>query len=119
MNAWKLLFAVPIAAAFAMTPQDPPTNDTSVADVVVVRTISELQYTPLNGAMVSVPARNVVEVRLIEDGNEHMRLELVYENGDYSMQTVQGFHLLHNGTGTREVRLVRGASSRMRFPRLP
>ena len=51
--------------------------------------------------------------------SDNIRLELVYENGDYSMQTVQGFHLLQNGNGSREVRLVRGASSRMRFPRLP
>ncbi len=119
MNAWKLLFAVPIAAAFAMTPQDPAPADTAGDDVVTICTIAELQYTPLNGAMVSVPARNVVEVRLIEDRNEHMRLELVYENGDYSLQTVQGFHLIDNGVGAREVRLVRGPAARMRFPRLP
>jgi hypothetical protein len=119
VTTWKLLFAVPIAAAFAMTPQDPPSTDLSVADAVVVRSITELQYTPLHGSPVSVPARNVVEVRLLEDRGEHIRLELVYENGDYSLQTVQGFHLLNNGPSSREVRLVRGTSSRMRFPRLP
>lgn len=119
MNAWKLLFAVPIAAAFAMTPQDPKPTETSGADLVTICTIAELQYTPLHGAPVTVPARNVVEVRLLEDAGEHLRLELVYENGDYSLQTVQGFHLIDNGTGSREVRLVRGPASRMRFPRLP
>lgn len=119
MNAWKLLFAVPIAAAIAMAPQDPQPSDTAIADIVTIRTISELQYTPLGGASVSVPARSVVEIRYMDDRSDNIRLELVYENGDYSMQTVQGFHLLQTGSGSREVRLVRGASSRMRFPRLP
>lgn len=119
MNAWKLLFAVPVVAAIAMAPQDPPSNDAAIADIVTVRTISELQYTPLNGSSVSVPARSVVEIRYMDDRSEHIRLELVYDNGDYSMQTVQGFHLLQTGAGGREVRLVRGASARMRFPRLP
>ncbi len=119
MNAWKLLFAVPIVAAIAMAPQDPKPSDAAIADIVMIRTISELQYTPLGGASVSVPARSVVEVRYMDDRSDNIRLELVYENGDYSMQTVQGFHLLQNGNGSREVRLVRGASSRMRFPRLP
>lgn len=119
MNAWKLLFAVPVVAAIAMAPQDPQSSDPAIADIVTIRSISELQYTPLGGASVSVPARNVVEVRYMDDRSDNIRLELVYENGDYSMQTVQGFHLLQNGTGAREVRLVRGSSARMRFPRLP
>jgi hypothetical protein len=119
VNAWKLLFAVPVVAALAMVPQDPQSNDAAIADIVTVRSISELQYTPLHGASVSVPARNVVEIRYMDDRSDNIRLELVYENGDYSMQTVQGFHLLHSGAGSREVRLVRGASARMRFPRMP
>jgi hypothetical protein len=48
-----------------------------------------------------------------------LRLELLYENGDYSLIQAQGFHLLRNGGSSREVRLVRGKSTRMRFPRLP
>jgi hypothetical protein len=119
VNAWKLLFAIPVVAAIAMAPQDPQSSDPAIADVVTVRTISELQYTPLGGTSVSVPARSVVEIRYMDDRSDNIRLELVYENGDYSMQTVQGFHLLQNGSGGREVRLVRGAASRMRFPRLP
>lgn len=118
MNAWKLLFAVPVVAAIAMAPQDSPSNNADVADIVTVRTISELQYTPIHGASVSVPARNVVEIRYMDDRSDNIRLELIYENGDYSMQTVQGFHLLQTGASGREVRLVRGASARMRFPRL-
>ena len=117
MISWKLLFAVPVVAAVAMAPQEPPSSDP--ADVIVVRTISELQYTPLYGTPVTVSARSVVEVRMMEDRGDHIRLELVYENGDYSLQTVQGFHLINNGASPREVRLVRGASSRMRFPRMP
>jgi len=119
VNAWKLLFAAPIFAAIAMSPQDPKPSGATIADIVTIRTISELHYTPLGGASVSVPARSVVEVRYMDDHGDNIRLELIYDNGDYSMQTVQGFHLLQSGGGSREVRLVRGASSNMRFPRLP
>lgn len=119
MKAWKLLLPVPVIAAIAMVPQDPPPAEPKSADQAAVTSISELQYITLQGTPSVVSARNVVEIRLIEDHAEHIRLELMYENGDYSLIDAQGFHLLRNGPSAREVRLVRGAQARMRFPRLP
>ena len=106
-----------------MVPQDPqpaaPQNPGPPEPTTVV-TISELQYMNQQGAPVSVPARNVVEIRLLEEFEQHIRIELIYDNGDYSLLDTQGFHLLrNNGGSTREVRLVRGKKSNMRFPRLP
>lgn len=115
----KPLLLVPLLAALAMVPQDPPPAPGS-PDPTTVVTMSELQYINQLGVSVSVPARSVVEIRLLEEHEQHIRLELLYDNGDYSLLATQGFHLLrNNGGSTREVRLVRGKKANMRFPRLP
>lgn len=117
MKTWKLLLPVPLVAALAMVPQSPGTQ--APDDPATIATISELQYVNLQGTTASISARNVVEIRLFEDCVDTIRMELVYENGDYSQISAQAVHLLRNGSGTREVKLVRGKLARMRFPRLP
>jgi hypothetical protein len=120
VKAWKLLLPVPVVAALAMVPQDPqpvaaaadPTEQSATAQ------ITELQYVNLQGNPHVVTARQVVEIRFVEDHGEHIRLELLYENGDYSLIHAQAFHLLRNGPSAREVRLVRSKQSKMRFPKL-
>lgn len=119
MNAWKLSLPVLLIAAVAMVPQDPQVADPSLVDQSAVVTVSELHYVNLQGNPTVVPARSVVEIRMLEDHPERIRLELIYENGDYSLIDAQGFHLLRNGPSAREVRLVRGKQARMRFPRIP
>lgn len=116
MKAWKLLLLVPVLAAIAMVPQDPP--PAAEADVTAVVAICELQYVDMQGVRVVVPARNVVEIRFFDDPAPRLRIELTYENGDYSLVDVEAFHLLRSGTSSREVRLVRGKQGRMRFPKL-
>lgn len=118
MKAWKLLFLVPVVAAIAMVPQDPQAEPTPV-DQVAVATICELRYLTRQGTPVVVPARSVVEIRFFDEESDHIRIELLYENGDYSMLDVDGFHLIRGGNSSREVRLVRSKQARMRFPRLP
>lgn len=118
MKAWKLLLPVPFLFALAMVPQNPQNpGDPSLADLVSVVQISELNYVNPQGTTTVVSARNVVEIRLIEEIQQGIRLELFYENGDYSLIDAQAFHLLRNGGSTREVRLVRGKLARMRFPK--
>ena len=119
MKAWTYLLPVPVVAALAMAPQDPQTpGDPALVDQVAVVSLSDLQYTNLQGTPTVVSSRNVVEIRLLEDHAQSIRLELIYENGDYSLIDAQSFHLLRTGNSAREVRLVRGKSTRMRFPRL-
>lgn len=120
MKAWKLVLpALLVAAAVAMVPQDPqaaaqqtPTEHAAIAS------LSDLRYMTLQGTEVVVSARTVVEIRVHEERGEHIRLELLYENGDYSMLDTQGFHLLRNGGTAREVKLVRCKQAAVRFPRL-
>ncbi len=115
VKAWHLALPLPVVAALAMVPQGQgPLPD----DPVAIVSMSELQYVNMQGATVSVSARNVVEIRLLEECLDSIRLELLYDNGDYSLLTAQGMHILRSG-GSREVKLVRGKSARMRFPRLP
>lgn len=116
MKAWKLLIPVPFLFALAFVPQgqnpqEPP------PDLVQVLSIAELNYISQQGVMTTVPARNVVEIRVIEDVAHAIRLELYYENGDYSLIDAAAFHLIRAGGGAREVRLVRGKQARMRFPK--
>ncbi len=118
MKAWKLLLPVPVVAALAMVPQDPQPVAADAVDQAMNATISELQYVNLQGNPHVVSARAVVEIRFVEDHTDHIRLELIYENGDYSLIDAQAFHLLRNGGSAREVRLVRSKQARMRFPKL-
>jgi len=120
VKAWHFLLPVPVVAALAMVPQGPQTaGDPALADQVTVLPITELQYVNAQGTTQAVSARNVVEIRLLEDHEQAIRLELLYDNGDYSLIDAQSFHILRNSGTTREVRLVRGKKTRMRFPRLP
>ncbi|HEX6812599.1 MAG TPA: hypothetical protein VF384_13315 [Planctomycetota bacterium] len=120
MKAWMFVPAVSVAAALAMVPQDPAGPvDPPAADPSAIVSMSELRYTTLQGAAGAVSARNVVEIRLFEDHPHHIRLEMIYENGDYSLIDAQEFHIVRLGGGSREVKLVRGKLARMRFPRLP
>lgn len=118
MKTWKLLLPIPFVVALAMVPQGAQTpGDPSLTDIVSVIPISELNYVNPQGNTTVVNARNVIEIRLLEDVPHGIRLELFYENGDYSLIDAQAFHLLRNGGSTREVKLVRGKQARMRFPR--
>ena len=117
MKHWKLLLVVPVVAALAMVPQGQNPGDPSLTDMTHVVAISELQYITARGTTTNVSARNVVEIRLLEDVAEGIRLELYYDNGDYSMIDAIAFHLLRGGQVTREVKLIRGKQSRMRFPK--
>ena len=122
MKASLLLLSLPLAAALAFVPQDPrgaQDPQPAAAENGVVASLSEMQYIDLQGKTVVVSARNVVEIRVFDDHPQHLRLELVYDNGDYSLIDAQALHLLRNGSSTREVRLVRSGRDGMRFPRLP
>ena len=121
MNAVKatvLILTLPIATAMVMAPQDAAKTQ-KPQDPTAVMTLSEMQYTDLQGKTVVVSARNVVEIRLLGDNDERVRLELLYDNGDYSLIDAQALHLLRNGPSTREVKLVRAKGTDLRFPQLP
>jgi hypothetical protein len=121
-HLWKFVLPVlPIAVLVAMAPQGPEQDATAGTkeEISVQFRFAELQYVDRNGQGHAVPARNLLAVRLLEDGREGMRLEIVYENGDYSLIDAQAFHLLRQGRDVAEVRLVRTSRARVLFPRMP
>lgn len=124
MKAALLFLSLPIAAALAFAPnqapQDPQPNEPqAVQEATSVISLSELQVKDLQGNTSIISARTVVEIRMFDGMTDHIRVELLYENGDYSLIDAQAIHLLRNGGGTRDVKLVRTEQQRMRFPRLP
>ena len=122
VKASLLCLSLPIAAALAFAPapprsaQDP--QEPAPENIKVV-SISELQYVDQQGKKASVSATNVVEIRVFDDHADSVRLELLYDNGDYSLIDAQAMHILRKSGSTRDVRLVRTQRATMRFPRLP
>jgi hypothetical protein len=119
---WKFLLPVPIALGLlAMVPQGPDAAQPGATnnDVASTVRIAELQYVDRAGQTRSVPARSILVLRLLEGAPEGLRLEINYENGDYSLIDVQGFHLLRAGHDQQDVRLIRSRPDHMVFPRLP
>lgn len=120
-TVWKLLLPVPLALGLlAMMPQGTQgSEDAAVrADVQHALQLSQLQYIDLSGKTVALAARNMLEVRLIDNAGEHLRLEIFYENGDYSLIDVQGFHVIRAGQDVQEVRFTRTKKERLIFPML-
>ncbi len=120
MKAALMFLSVPVVAALALAPprpaQDPKAPE---PENIVVMPISSVSYVDMQGKLTNVPATNVVEVRVFDDHAESVRLELLYDNGDYSLIDAQSMHVLRKAGPTRDVRLVRTQRERMRFPRLP
>lgn len=117
-----LLLLVPVAlTTLAMVPSQPqrPTEPAQDEQVSMVR-FSNLAYENLQGTERNVMATLIKELRLLETeaSSGNLRLEILYENGDYSLLEVQGFHLLREGGNTHDVRLVRSPAKAMRLPRL-
>ena len=114
----KVLLPVPFLLLLpAMAIQDPE-KGASIDPQHVVR-LSQLQYVDALGQTQSIPARNMLEVRAVVDAPEGMRLEVFYENGDYSLLDVRGFHLIRAGQDVQEVRFTRTKVERLGFPKIP
>lgn len=108
-----------VGLLLAMMPQGPQgTEEPGLADVSAIVRMSELQYVDSTGKAYAVPSRNVIEVRLLDDRPQGIRLEILYENGDYSLIDAQAVHVLRGGRDVMDVRLVRSKQARIRFPKL-
>ena len=121
MKTWKFLLPVPVLAALvAWSPQDPQAaKGQNPDDVSVVTRVSEVQYVDFQGKTNVVPSRNLLEIRLLDDVPQGIGIEIIYENGDYSLVHAQGFHVLRSGRDLMDVRLVKSKQSNIRFPKFP
>src|SRR5262245_38186858 len=121
MKTWKMLLPVPcVAALVAMMPQRAQgPEDPAVTDVSTILRVSELQYVDLQGKTSVIPSRNVFEVRMLEDMPQGIRLEILYDNGDYSLVDAQALHVLRSGHEPMDIRFVKSSRARSRYPKLP
>ena len=119
MKASLITLALLLAATLAFVPQDPKASAEPAHQDSSVISLSEMQYVDRQGNTRVVPSTQIVEIRVFDDDSDHVRLELLYDNGDYSLIDAQALHILRSGTPTREVRLVRASREHMRFPKLP
>lgn len=122
MKASLLCLSLPIAAALAFAPSPAPVAQNPQdenPEVVNIMPISELQYVTLNGKSETISSTSVVEIRIFNEQTDRIRLELLYDNGDYSLMDVQTMHILRKSGITRDVRLVRSKRNAMRFPNWP
>lgn len=114
-----LLSAIAILGLLAMMPQNPGQDDPAAkADVQRIVPLSQLQYVDLNGKTTALAARSMIEVRLVDDASDRLRLEVFYDNGDYSLMDVQAVHVIRAGQDVQEVRFVRTKKERLQFPLL-
>ena len=127
MNRFKLilpalcLIALPAFAVFTQDPgllQDKKTDKSGGNGVSARVSFGAITYTDAGSQQpVTVLAKGLLEVRLIAIATEGIRLELLYQNGDYSMVKPTSFHFVRKAdAGSYEVLVTRTDIHGMAFP---
>ncbi len=82
---------------------------------------SVLSYANPKGEMVKVMASTITKLWLLTSPRGEMRLEILYENGDYSMIQVTNMDFIRRMPGATAVNvpIVRSGMEGMAFPELP
>jgi hypothetical protein len=81
--------------------------------------VAQVQFSTPQGPQ-AILAETLRELRLIDAGHGALWLEVLYENGDYSLLAPGTFHLIAQGrTPTREVVVSRGSIASLAFPAVP
>lgn len=77
-----------------------------------------LQYTNARGKAVEVPASTITKIWLIADSDGDLRMEIAYENGDFSSLAIGDFHVIRrsNNLASVDVPVVRSDMSGLAFP---
>jgi hypothetical protein len=93
-------------------PEKPVANGTSARVP-----FGTLTYTEPGAPPVSVSAKSLIEVRLIQAPYEGLRVELLFQNGDYSLIKPASFQVQRKTDGNSyEVLVTRTDPSGMAFP---
>lgn len=77
-----------------------------------------LQYTNSSGKVMEIPASTVTKIWLLADTEGGLRMEIAYENGDFSSLQIQDFHVIRRSSklASVDVPVVRTDISGMAFP---
>ena len=110
---------IPVLAAPRVVPQDPapavrqaPFYQESSWNLAV------LQYTNARGDVVEVPARLLTRVWLLKTPEGRLRMEILYENRDYTSVDIRDFSIIRSSPGNAavDVPIVRASIDGMAFP---
>ncbi|MCC6782467.1 MAG: hypothetical protein IT457_06465 [Planctomycetes bacterium] len=79
-----------------------------------------LQYTNARGDVVEVPARNLSKIWLLKDEDGDLRMEILYQNRDYSSLAIRDFSVIRSSPSAVavDVPIVRTTISGMAFPEM-
>ncbi len=77
-----------------------------------------LQVTNAAGKSTEIPASTITKIWLIADSDGDLRMEVSYENGDYSSLELHDFHIIRrsNSLASVDVPVVRTDMSGLAFP---
>lgn len=127
----KLLVATASLAAIIplLAMQDPQQNAGAKGNQIAkndpfyqetVWSFTVLQYSNLRGDLVEVPARNIAKIWLLKDEDGDLRMELLYQNRDYSSLSIRDFSLIRSSPAAVavDVPVVRTSISGMTFPEM-
>lgn len=106
----------PMGRSLAASGQEPAREGDPFAAGYRAR-FSLLQLTDAGGQTHTIPARNLLHVRLLKVEHGAPLVEIFYRNGDYSLLTMQALHVIHRSESPAEdVLLSRAHVDGMRFP---
>ncbi|MFO1054168.1 MAG: hypothetical protein U1F36_18275 [Planctomycetota bacterium] len=79
-----------------------------------------LQYTNSRGDLVEIPARNITKLWLLKDEDGDLRMEVLYQNRDYSSLAIRDFSLIRSAPAATavDVPIVRTSINGMTFPEM-
>ncbi len=111
LTAWTLPPAAGVASPAQQGPQDDWRQE-------LVWNFAVLQYVNARGEMVEVPARNMSRLYVLRGAEDQIRLEILFENRDYSSVETREFHLIRSSAQVSavDVAVVRDHFGGMAFP---
>lgn len=115
---YAAVFAITVLVCVAWTtaPQDPQRRDPFQQQSVWNFAI--LQYTDSKGDVVEVPARDIARIHLLATVEDRLRMEIVYQNRDYSSIAIRDFSVIRTSptVTASDVPVMRGRFETMAFP---
>ncbi|MBK8980549.1 MAG: hypothetical protein IPM29_31995 [Planctomycetes bacterium] len=109
------LAVLPLLLSFA--PQDPGEVQDPFRQEMVWN-FAVFQYVDSRGNLVEVPARNISRMWFLATREDRLRIEILYENRDFSSVEVSDFHMIRSSPSASavDVPVVRSRFAGMAFP---
>lgn len=108
----------PFLAAAALAGPPAPQDPADGFRQAVAWNFAVLQYVNTRGELVEVPASRINRIALLRTADDRLRLEILFENKDYSLFVADEFHILRSAPNMTavDVPVVRDDFAAMAFP---